>query len=231
MYGAGDQFLTGTGFARYQHRGVRGGNLDDTRNYGFQGRRGAHNFFKQEGLIDLLPQRQVLVMNLLLYLLPILDIGRCDIPAGDASLSIEHRIKAGEKPAILPVSSLEPRFDLVRGCAREFGRLLTPQAFGVLRMHQALQVSGLPLLKRHAVIIERGLIVVQATSISPEFGDVQRCEIKELSELFFALPDLLLGALALMDVLSGGIPARELSVLVAQRVMANQNPAVLTVLP
>jgi len=35
-----------------------------------------HNFFKHEGLIDLLPQRQVLVMNVLLYLLPILDIGR-----------------------------------------------------------------------------------------------------------------------------------------------------------
>jgi hypothetical protein len=40
-----------------------------------------------------------------------------------------------------------------------------------------------------------------------------------------------IGALALVDVLSGGIPARESPILVAQRVIANQNPAVLIVRP
>ena len=39
MDGAGDQFLTGTGFACDQNRGVRGGDLDDIRNYDLQGGR------------------------------------------------------------------------------------------------------------------------------------------------------------------------------------------------
>src|SRR5437762_724465 len=108
--------------------------------------------------------------------------------------------------------------------------MLMPQAFGVLGMNQALQISGLPLLKSHTVIVERGLIVVQTTSIWPKFGDVLRRQIQQLSKLPFALPDLLLGALAVMDVRSGGIPAREPSLLVVQGVMANQEPAVLTIL-
>src|SRR2546427_10824755 len=100
--------------------------------------------------------------------------------------------------------------------------MLMPQAFGVLGMNQALQISGLPLLKSHTVIVERGLIVVQTTSIRPKFGDVLRRQIQQLSKLPFALPDLLLGALAVMDVRSGSIPAREPSLLVVQGVRSEE---------
>jgi len=40
------------------------------------------------------------------------------------------------------------------------------------------------------VIIKRGLVVIERTSIGPKFGNVLRREVKELPELPFALPDL-----------------------------------------
>src|SRR5258706_13442636 len=57
-------------------------------------------------------------------------------------------------------------------------------------MGQGMQISTLPLLESKAVIIERGLVVIERTSVRPKFSDVQRAEIEELSELPFALPDL-----------------------------------------
>src|SRR4029077_3077155 len=64
-------------------------------------------------------------------------------------------------------------------------------------MEQPMQISASPLLKRKTVIIERGLVVIERTSIRPKFGDVQGREIKELSELPFTLPDLFFRQLAL----------------------------------
>ena len=76
-------------------------------------------------------------------------------------------------------------------------------AFRILWMKQSLQFGALPLFQRKAVIIERGLIVIEGTSIRPKFGDVKRREIKELSELAFALPDLPFRLLCCRDVRHG----------------------------
>jgi hypothetical protein len=54
MYGARDQFLPGTCFARNQHRRVGGSDFHDAGKDGFQGGRGAHDLLKHEDLIDLL---------------------------------------------------------------------------------------------------------------------------------------------------------------------------------
>jgi len=131
-------------------------------------------------------------MNLLLYLLPI-SISVARHTAVTRPCPSSTGLKRARNQHIARLVS-EPRFDSY-GLRSRIWSAAHAAAYGVLRMHQAFASQRLPLLKRHAVIIERGLIVVQAISISPEFGDVQRCEIKELSELFFALPDLLLGAL------------------------------------
>src|SRR5690242_12064353 len=101
-------------------------------------------------------------MKSLLSLLPILDIGRGGVPTRDASFFVQHRIKAGQKPPVLPVFSPQPRLDLVGDSTREFARLFARQAFRVLWMNQPAQITGLPLLKSHAVIIERSPIVIQA---------------------------------------------------------------------
>src|SRR6202171_2611643 len=63
MYGARNQFLPGTCFARNQHRRVGGSDFHDAGKDGLQGGRGAHDLFKHEDLIDLLPEDHVLVMK------------------------------------------------------------------------------------------------------------------------------------------------------------------------
>jgi len=47
-------------------------------------------------------------------------------------------------------------------------------AFRILWMKQPMQISTLPLLKSKAVIIKRGLVVIERTSIGPKFGNVLR---------------------------------------------------------
>src|SRR5258708_17005949 len=67
-------------------------------------------------------------------------------------------------------------------------------------MKQSVRVGGLPLLKSKTVIIERGLVVIKTPCVWSQYGDVLGRKIKELSELLFALPDLLFRPLAFSDV-------------------------------
>ena len=64
--------------------------------------------------------------------------------------------------------------------------LFARQTFRIVWMTQRLQISALPLLKRKTVIIEPGLVVIKTGAIRPEFGDVQRREVKNLAKLPFA---------------------------------------------
>jgi hypothetical protein len=70
-------------------------------------------------------------------------------------------------------------------------------------MEQAIQITPLPLVNSKTVIIERGLVVIKRTSIRRKFGDVHRREVKKLSELPFALPDLRFRLLCLGDIHRG----------------------------
>jgi len=63
VYGAGDQFFSGTSFACNQHGRIGWSDLHDAREDRFQGGRGAHDLLEHEGLIDLLPEDHVLVMK------------------------------------------------------------------------------------------------------------------------------------------------------------------------
>ena len=82
----------------------------------------------------------------------------------------------------------------------ESGYSFALYAFRILWMKQPIQISAFPLLKSDAVIIERGLVVVEGISIGSKFRNVQRREIKELPELPFALSDFFFRALCFGDV-------------------------------
>src|SRR5258708_13297219 len=75
---------------------------------------------------------------------------------------------------------------LERGSTEESVWLFARQTFRIVWMIQRLQISALPLLKRETVIIEPGLVVIKTVAIRSEFGDVQRCEVKDLAKLPFA---------------------------------------------
>src|ERR1700692_3413845 len=88
-------------------------------------------------------------------------------------------------------------------------------------MKQTIQISAFPLLKSEAVIIERGLVVIERISIRSKFGDVQRCEIKELPELPFALSDFFFRPLCLGDIHRGADKFYEVTRLVQDRMAYN----------
>src|SRR5260370_12491871 len=85
-------------------------------------------------------------------------------------------------------------------------------------MKQRIQICASPLLKGKTVIIERGLVVIERTSIGPKFGNVLRREVKELPELPFALPDLHFCLLCGGDVHRGPYKFYEVSPLVQDRI-------------
>ncbi len=66
-----------------------------------------------------------------------------------------------------------------------------------------MRVAASPLFKSNAVIIERGLIGIQASAIRPCYAYDLRRTIQELSKLHFALPDLLFRLLCCGDVRHG----------------------------
>src|ERR1700692_2803938 len=81
--------------------------------------------------------------------------------------------------------------------------MFAQNAFSILRMKQCMQISLLPLREGKTVIIERGLVVIDRTSIRAKFGDVKGREIKEPPEFPFALPDLRFRLLCRGDVRHG----------------------------
>src|ERR1700679_1153375 len=82
-----DQLFARAGFAGDQNRGVGRSNLGYSRQYRTKGSRSANDLLEHRCPIDLFAQRDVLVMESLLSLLAIFDIGSSDIPTREASLT------------------------------------------------------------------------------------------------------------------------------------------------
>src|ERR1700732_2696530 len=101
MYGPRNQFLSGTGFARNQHRRVRGRHLYNPGEDSFQGGRGAYDLLKHEDLIDVLSQREVLLPGSFLRLSATVDIGTCRIPADNLSSFAPQWVVLDEEPTML----------------------------------------------------------------------------------------------------------------------------------
>src|SRR5713101_8551135 len=118
--GTRDQFFARPRFAGDQNGGICGSNFGYTSENRVKGGRNSHDLLKHRCPIDFFAQRNVLVLESLLSLLAILDIARRSIPTCGASLFIQRRIVAEKKPAILPVSSPQPHFNIKRGPAQEF---------------------------------------------------------------------------------------------------------------
>src|SRR5207302_3378606 len=66
---ARDQLLACARFTREQNSGIRRRNLGHARKHCSQGGRDPYNLFKHEGLIDLLPERHVLVLKAVFQIL------------------------------------------------------------------------------------------------------------------------------------------------------------------
>src|SRR5467141_2383082 len=93
-------------------------------------------------------------------------------------------------------------------------------------MKQRMHVSALPLLESQTVIIERGPVVIETTSIRPKFGDVQRRKVKNLAKLSFALPNPLFRPPLIIDVRVQTVPSDNSAAIVPKGIHANVDPAI-----
>src|SRR5229473_5054439 len=67
-------------------------------------------------------------------------------------------------------------------------------------MSEPMRVAASPVFKSNAVIIERGLIGIQTSTIRPCYAYEQRSEIQDLSKLHFALPNCVFRLLTFGDI-------------------------------
>src|SRR6266446_10408284 len=108
-YGTGDCSLRRELAERWEcrtlHAGVGGSDLRYEGKHRLQGRRRSDDLLEHRCFIDFFAQRNILVLESLLSLLAILDIGRRRIPTCEAALFIPNRVKAEKKPPILSVFS------------------------------------------------------------------------------------------------------------------------------
>src|SRR5215472_11867677 len=98
-----DQFLSGSGFAQDQDRGIGGSHFLHRLQNPSKRLGGADNLLKHERLIELLAKSDVLIPRSLFISLSLVDIDTRRIPTHDASLLIPKRVVLNEEPSILPV--------------------------------------------------------------------------------------------------------------------------------
>src|ERR1700739_4686372 len=97
MYSAGDQLFACAGFTYDQARGVRRSDVHNPREAPLQGGRGTTNLLKHEGLMDLLPECEVVVVKPISQMFDffecLFELGSCDTLFGD----IHRRANEGHK--------------------------------------------------------------------------------------------------------------------------------------
>src|SRR5215472_15752667 len=89
---------------------------------------------------------------------------------------------------------------------------------------------GIPLANRDSGGFLKHLVDVQDRAISRQDRDRLANGIDHRTKIFLTFPQLLLGALAVVDIGARTVPADDLAVFVLQRVVLNQPPPILSVL-
>src|ERR1700688_3003705 len=173
VYGASNQFFSGTGFAGDQHRGIGGGHFHYTGEHGLQRRRRAHNLLKHEDLINLLPERKVFVTHPLLGPLAILNIGPSRVPANNVPLIVAKRIVTDQKPPIVTVFSKRSLLKFKRLTARETLMALLAQPFQILGVEDPCAlVFSLHVLQSETGVIEQCLICIKGCPVRAQHVNI-----------------------------------------------------------
>src|SRR6516164_7687900 len=86
------------------------------------------------------------------------------------------------------------------------------------------------LVQGESAIIQCNPVRVEHRSIGRQYADRLANSVGDRAKVFLTLPQLILGALAILDVNRGRIPSVDFSLLIQQRTVADQEPAVEAVL-
>src|SRR6266478_8744309 len=85
------------------------------------------------------------------------------------------------------------------------------------------------LLERAPYVIEHGPVGQQQRAVLVEDEHMLRKRVHELAQLTLVLPELVLGPLPILDVGARRIPARDVSVVIDERLVLNEKPSALPV--
>src|SRR6266852_1089743 len=233
MYGARNQFLPGTCFARNQHRRAGGSDSHDAGKDIFQGGRGAHDLFKHEDLIDLLSQREVLLSCSLLRPFAIVDVGTGRIPADDLSSFVPQRVVLDQEPTILTIPAAHSSFVLEWDRSRDRRIAFVAQSLGILRMKGLTKALRLHFFFRQARVLQYCLIRVQKVSVGPDRDDELRYYIDDGSQFSFGFGYFVVSprqrhlvALAVVNVGQQHVPSTDTIILVLHGKRSRLEPTV-----
>src|SRR6185295_16467999 len=117
MYGAGDEFLSSSGFTQYEDCGIGWSHHYHLRQHAAKRLGRSNDLFEHRRTVDLFAQHEILVLCTFLAAFAVVNVGAGCIPADDFSVFIPQRIVLDKKPTILAIFPQRPLFDFKRQTA------------------------------------------------------------------------------------------------------------------
>ena len=124
--------------------------------------------------IEDLAQLAFLLADLVLGLLPIVDVGPSGVPAYDPPSLVAHRVHTSEEPAVLTVPSPEARFALPRSARGKSALPRRRERIDVVRVCETLDHWPSDVFELQPVVVEHDLVAVDAGSVRCDDRDVMR---------------------------------------------------------
>src|SRR5258707_14926739 len=201
MNGPGEELFAGTGFAANQNRRIAAGDLGHLRQDGGERGRGADNLLEHRGLVDLLSQRDVLLLQSLFSLLAVFDISSGNIPTCNLPLFVAQGVVTGQKPAVASIALAKPHFAFEGRAHRHSTIPLSLDPFRIIGMTYSANGGFVtPLIKSEAEVVKSTAVHEKTLAVASENSDELWCEVQNLPKLLFALAQRACEDLVLGDV-------------------------------
>src|SRR5215469_9273850 len=134
-------------------------------------------------------------------------------------------------PAILPALMQKARLQIERNSLQQCDPTLIAHPIYIVWMAKSrTQAFFDHLVQGESAIFQRNPVRVEHRSIGRQDSDGMANSIGDRAKVFLTLPQLIVGAFAILDVNRGRIPSVDFSLLIQQRTVADQEPAVEAVL-
>src|SRR5579862_687373 len=211
--GTRNQFFAGASFPGDQNGGVGRSNPGNPGKHGLHRLGCTYNVLKHRRLVDLLAKGNILPLKFLLGPLVFINIGTRNVPPQDLSVVVADRVATSEKPSITSIAFPQAYLQLETSSTSDQPVKMRSRPFPVIRMNGLTEFGpSSPLFETKTQVIEHDPIGVNAFMIGAVHRNKLRCEVQNLPELHFLLPDRFLGTLLFINVEIHSDPVQKSSV-------------------
>src|SRR5215469_9798514 len=160
----------------------------------------------------------------------VLDVrGKC-IPVENSFLDVAHRNNADLKPAVYAIEPTEAMLDIKWLAFRDSVAKDFDTVGKIVRVNHVVRLPLLCLLRWSAEILQKRSIEHLGCAIRRKAGKKAWHVVQERARIKFSRLQSLFRLLAVLDVERGHIPSIDSSLLIKQRLVAEQKPAISAVL-